>query len=876
MFRILDIFRKSKGTSRFSAEKGLLLHKYDHFKNVLTGNNQALEIITELEHLFYEDRPFTLGILREQTRQLMEVVCEIIEDLNALAGGKYPDLFEALERVGNKILPELAVKKKIDPTPLVLPLEKIGRERVLAVGGKAANLGEILNRVRLPVPEGFAVTAYACQCFLEHQGLQPWIDGQLQGLDTNDTETLLDLSETVKQKILKTPLPPDLERAILEADEALELRFGSGVRLAVRSSATSEDSEVSFAGQHSTVLNVTSGNLIQAYKEVVASTFNPRAIFYRHSKGYSDQDVVMSVACIRMIEALASGVMYTVDPNHRDHEVFMVSALWGLGLSAVDGSQPTDFYQVEKVRRRIEIKEVARKLTWLRSRPGSGLQEELLPDDLVDRSCLSDSQLQLLVHYGFKLEDHYRLPLDIEWALDPRGKIYVLQARPLGFSSQESRPVEGPAPVLDKYPVLLRGGASAADGVASGPAYVLKSDHNLASVPEGAVLIARQTSPRYVPILGRVRAIVTDIGSVTGHMASVAREFRIPTLVGTGEATHLIPQGQEITVDARQRIVYQGRVDELIQNRPVLNPMKGSPAYKIMERVLKEIAPLQLLDPQKENFNPGGCETIHDLIRFVHETAMQEMFQIGEDLEPGPGLAVRFRSPLPLNLFVVDLGGGLAADAKAREVGLENITSIPFKALLQGMTHKGVEWLGQNKMDWGGFASILMESILRDPEQQGEMGGISYAVISAKYLNFSSRLGYHFATLDTYCGRNINNNYITFYFKGGAADIERRTRRARLVASILKRLGFVVEQKGDMIRGQLKKHDQDLIREKLDLLGRLMGSVRLLDMVLSDDRKIDWFVEEFFKGNYTFQPPESTGSPPAETGNPKPTPLSKF
>ena len=185
------------------------------------------------------------------------------------------------------------------------------------------------------------------------------------------------------------------------------------------------------------------------------------------------------------------------------------------------------------------------------------------------------------------------------------------------------------------------------------------------------------------------------------------------------------------------------------------------------------------------------------------------------------------------------------------------------------MTSEGVEWLGQNKMDWGGFASILMESILRDPQKEGEMGGISYAVISAKYLNFSSRLGYHFATLDTYCGQNINNNYITFYFKGGAADIERRTRRAVLVASILKRLGFSVEQKGDRLRAQLKKHDQDLIREKLDLMGRLMGSVRLLDMVLSDDRKIDWFAEEFFKGNYTFQPPASTTSPPAETRNSK-------
>ena len=153
------------------------------------------------------------------------------------------------------------------------------------------------------------------------------------------------------------------------------------------------------------------------------------------------------------------------------------------------------------------------------------------------------------------------------------------------------------------------------------------------------------------------------------------------------------------------------------------------------------------------------------------------------------------------------------------------------------------------------------------PTHQGDTGrGPATPSSAAKYLNFSSRLGYHFATVDTYCGQNINNNYITFYFKGGAADIERRTRRAFLITAILKRLGFTVEQKGDMVRGQIKKHDQELIREKLDWLGRMMGSVRLLDMVMSDEKRIDWFVEEFFKGNYTFQPP---GPPTAEARNSK-------
>ncbi|MEW6186240.1 MAG: PEP-utilizing enzyme, partial [Thermodesulfobacteriota bacterium] len=409
--------------------------------------------------------------------------------------------------------------------------------------------------------------------------------------------------------------------------------------------------------------------------------------------------------------------------------------------------------------------------------------------------------------------------------------------------------------ITGSFPVLLRGGASASVGVASGMAYVLKSDHNLLNIPEGSILIAPQTSPRYVPVIGRVRAIVTDVGSVTGHMASVAREFRIPTLVGTDNATVAIPHGSEITVDARKGIIYQGRIEALLGKGRSHNPMKGSPTYKVLQSTLTKIAPLHLIDPRQDDFNPLSCQTIHDIIRFAHEMAMQEMFQISDTIEEGAKVSVHFRSPVPLNIYLVDLGGGLAYKNDLKEVFPEQVRSIPFIALFRGMTHPGVQWLGQNKISWSGFGSILMESILRDPEQQGDFGGPSYAVITEKYLNFSSRLGYHFTTIDSYCGQNINNNYITFYFKGGAADIERRSRRAFLIGSILKKMGFAVTQKGDMVKGELKKLNSYMIQEKLDLLGRLLGAVRLLDMVLDDDRKIEWCREQFFKGNYTFERP---------------------
>ncbi|MBI5601845.1 MAG: pyruvate, phosphate dikinase [Deltaproteobacteria bacterium] len=854
MFKILDIFKKNKVTPRVTAQKGFLLHKYDHFKAVLNENNKALDLIADLEHLFYEDHPFTLNYVQDRTGRLVEVTCRIAEDLNALSQANYPELFEAVEKVGLGIQQGLERKKTLTQTPLVLPLKDITQEQLSEVGGKAANLGEILNRVKLPVPPGFAVTAYACQYFLEFNRFPEKIEKKLKDLDVNDTEKLMAVSREIRDLIMTGQLPPDLETALIEAVGELKKDIGQPLRLAVRSSATSEDSEASFAGQHSTVLNVTGETLLQAYKEVVASTFNPRAIFYRRSKGFLEQDVIMSVACILMVDALASGVLYTVDPNDPDHQVIMISALWGLGVSLVDGSGNADFYQVNKENRKIESEEVARKEVLVSSDPVQGLKQTPVAHVFKDKPCLTFSQIQLLVRYALKLEEHYQTPLDIEWAIDHKTQLFILQARPLRFTRSSALPPTPEAEVsAETFPILLKGGASAANGVAAGKAYVLKSDHNLLNIPEGSILVAPQTSPRYVPIIGRVRAIITDVGSVTGHMASVAREFQIPTLVGTDNATAVIPHGQEITVDATNGVVYQGRIERLLRTGKPLNPMKGSPTYKAMEAILPMIAPLHLIDPKHENFNPQSCETIHDIIRFAHEMAMQEMFQIGETIEDGKNVAVRFRSPLPLNIYIVDLGGGISPGPERKEVRPEEVLSGPFKALFQGMTHEGVKWLGQDNISWSGLGSVLLESILHDPTMDGAMGGPSYVLISEKYMNFNSRLGYHFATLDTFCGPNINDNYITFYFKGGAADIDRRTRRAMLIGSVLKKMGFKVEQRGDMIKGELKKHNSYIIQEKLDLIGRLMGSVRLLDMLLDQDNRIEWYRNEFFKGNYTFQ-----------------------
>lgn len=854
-----DIFNWGKDSKQDTTAQLAFVEKYQSFQELLLDNNHALELMTGLEQDCYGVKPFTLSEVLSQVEQLVGTVYDIAEDLNKLSTGRYPGLFDATERIGVAVLQELVRRKKKEKSNLTIPLQRLSLDHVQEVGGKAANLGEVSNRVHLPVPRGFSVSAYACHHFLHTNNLNAKIQEILKRLNVNDTADLIERSTQVRKLIQGSPLPEDLAQCLQAEVESLVLEFGPDIRLAVRSSATSEDSEASFAGQHSTVLNVRRDGVIEAYKEVVASTFNPRAIYYRRSKGYPDEDVIMAVLCVIMVDAKASGILYTRDPNDSRRNVLLVNAVWGLGVGAVDGSASTDYFELNKKDLSVIDTKIADKPTRVTLREDQGLFTENVSENLRRTSCLQPEQINLLAQYGLTLEEHYNIPLDIEWALGRDGRMIILQARPLNLDlvvPQTEAQSREAARIKAEFPghrVLIEGGATASRGKACGLAYVLTSDHNLLNIPEGSILIASQTSPRYVPVLGRVQAIVTDVGSVTGHMASVAREFEVPTLVGTENATKVIPHGEEITVDATNGLVFQGRVDQILERKRPNNPMKGSPTYKAAHSALKRIAILNLTDPNHDNFTPEGCQTLHDVIRFAHEMSMREMFRFGDAVGEDIGFAVRVRVALPMQILAVDVGGGLACEPGTRVVEASAVTSVPFKALLKGMTRPDVRWVGGVGVDWKGFMTIVAESAMQDPSMGDRMGGPNYVLISKEYLNFNSRLGYHFAVLDTYCGPRVNDNYITFSFKGGAADIGRRSRRALLIVQILKRLGFKAEIKGDMVRGSIKKYTAEVIEEKLDMIGRLLGSVRLLDMVLSDDGQINWYVEEFMNGNYTFQ-----------------------
>ncbi len=858
MSKFLDlVFDKCRIRMKIeNLEDTVFKRKYNYFKSLLSNNNKALALINDLENMLLEHKPFEYEEVVEQCEELIKVVYEIAEDINAISGGKYPDLFTVAEKTGISVLKHLVERNKLDRAGWTIPLARLSHESRSQVGSKAANLAEISNRVNLPTPRGFSVTAFACHHFFRQTGLYERIKKEMKGLDVNKTQELENTSFRVKKLIMDAHLPSGVEKAITKEVEALTSEFGHHIRLAVRSSATGEDSHGStFAGQHSSVLNVSPDNVIRAYKEVVSSTFNPRAVFYRRNRGYRDMDVLMAVLCLIMVDARSSGCLYTIDPNDALEDDVVINANWGLGVSVVDGSMPTDYWRISKKDQKIIDKSIPEKNHMQVMGRESDLKTTSVPAHKKTEPCLNPEQIKNIVSYGLKLESYFGWPLDIEWAVDRQDSLFILQARPLQrVNRQQDQEYDSMKFDLQDHQVLLSGGMTASPGSACGPAYILKYDHNLSAIPEGSILVAPHTSPKYVSAMNRVKGIITDVGSVTGHMASVAREFGIPTLVGTSSSTATLEPYELITLDASRRLVLKGHVQSILKEKPRVNILKDSPMFKAVRETLKQIVPLHLVDPESDSFSPRNCRTLHDIVRFCHEMAMREMFRLGEDVTGHSRyMAVKLLTRLPLNIFVLDLGGGTDSEPGQFCLKQSQIISTPFQALLKGMHHKDVQWAGRNTAahDMDNLDILEYPSDKNTPEDHP--GGPNYAIVSDEYVNFNLRLGYHFVTIDSFCSERVNDNYIKLSFKGGAADVGLRTRRAVFIAMVLKKMGFRANQKGDMLEAEMKKYDLPRLEGKLDLIGRLLGSIRLLDMALPDDGDLPWYVDEFLRGNYAFK-----------------------
>lgn len=458
----------------------------------------------------------------------------------------------------------------------VLWFDELRRSDVGLVGGKSSSLGELTSSVDVPVPYGFATTATAYRYFMEKTGQNQRIHEFLQDLsDVEDSVELHDVCTKIRESICAAEMPKDLADTIGKAYDKLAKKVGEKAPfVAVRSSATAEDlPDASFAGQQETYLNVTGRDMvIQKVKECYASTFTDRAVYYRAKKHFDHENVALSAAVQMMADSKVSGVMFTVDLVTGADDTIMIEGSWGLGEYVVQGTVTPDNFVVDKETLDIKSRRINDKAIQLVRKEGGDVEERRVPDELATAQVMTDEQIAKLATFAKRIEKHYGCYMDMEWAIDHKDRIWILQARPETVWSNKKGKEKGAKKEMKnlttEHKVLVKG-LPASPGMTSGVCHVITNPEDIEQFNEGEILVTTMTSPDWVPAMKKAVAIVTDAGGMTCHASIVSRELGIPCVVGTKsrsvEATEVLRTGQEVTIDAQNGIVYDGIVADLVK-----------------------------------------------------------------------------------------------------------------------------------------------------------------------------------------------------------------------------------------------------------------------------------------------------------------------
>ncbi|MEM3162890.1 MAG: phosphoenolpyruvate synthase, partial [Desulfurococcaceae archaeon] len=568
----------------------------------------------------------------------------------------------------------------------ILWLEEVTKDDTVLVGGKNANLGEML-RAGIPVPPGFAVTAYAFKYFLEKTGLGESIYSMLKRLDVNDKKALDETTAKIREMIKNTPMPPEVDEAIRRAYRELSLRLNidaAKLRVAVRSSATAEDMpEASFAGQQETYLNVYGEeSVVSKVKDCWASLFTARATFYRVAQGIAHEKALMSVTVQKMVNSRSAGVMFTIHPVTGDENVIVIESSWGLGEAVVGGKVTPDEWVVDKSTLRIVSQSINRKNLAIVFNPELGRNEVInLPNEKYssfdpDKPSLSEDEVRRLAELGLLIEKHYGKAMDIEWAVDadlpfPQ-RVFIVQARPeTVWSSRKSKAIEEKAVEARRVVKLaetriIARGLPASPGIGAGVAKVIFDPHGREAqeFKNGEVLVTKMTDPDWVPLMKKASAIVTNEGGMTSHAAIVSRELGIPCIVGTGNATEVIKSGLEVTVDGSRGVVYEGIVEELAKPKAVPTPtavVTGSLTASISS---EQLLPLYPVTATRIYMNLGEPDAIGKYLDLPFDGIglMRIEFIISDWVKYHPLYLIEQGKP---QLFIDKLAEGIAKVAQA-------------------------------------------------------------------------------------------------------------------------------------------------------------------------------------------------------------------
>lgn len=821
-----------------------------HFRRLLSANKVALEIMADIEeHMTPKAqggyRPFDMTYVRSSASRAVAAVFQMITSLNALSDRAYDDLRPTFARIARQIDSRLGYVPPSHDGPLILPLQEIRAGDMPLVGGKMAQLGEVANKVNMPVPDGFAVTAAAYHLFMSVNNLQESIEQRIRETDGGDLESLFELSRAIQQRIYMAAIPQELRRAFEDALAPLRVKYGPRLRLALRSSAVGEDAkDASFAGQFATELNIEADDALEVWREILASKYDVAPMSYRHTRGIMDDSVPMCVGVLVMVDAQAGGVAYSQDPARQDGGI-VINAVPGLPKVVVDGSYSPDVYRCTRdFPPRLVEKSIATK-PWKLGYGEKGELEEMPLGSEGAAPALTEEQAVAVAREALILEEYYGRPQDVEWAFDQSGRLVILQSRDVKVQEDAAEDAAPAAEPRADLPLLARGGVNASPGVGMGQVYVARKESDMLGFPQGGVLVVEQAHPFWATLLPRASALVTERGGTAGHLASVAREYGLPALFGLPRAAELM-EGRLVTVDTQACCVYDGLHEDIMPPAPVCNPMAGSPVFAALEAIVPYIVPLHLLDPSSPEFAPAYCQTLHDITRFCHEKSVSLLFDQDDSTSKTYGKQLKVGKKL--QYWIMDMDDGFKRPVTGPTVELDNIQSEPMLALWEGMTF--APWEGPPSLDASGFMSVVMESTMKpqlEATAENNMVQKNFFIIGRHYVNLQARFGYHFCTVDANVTDNPHENYVSFQFKGGAASAERRIARARMVARVLEAQGFRCDVRSDALFAIAEARDREGSRRRVAMLGHMLIHTRQIDMVMHNPVMVQRIEEKLLR-----------------------------